>query len=181
MKCNTSSLWEPLRRTDMTGQPGYRTMEMIGGSSASYLARTPCVPLFCTLFNKGGNKRAFRLPGEGGDHFYCKVEPSPGHIRCRPLRCDRASLSGHISGSLRCPEKQSSTGLLLTYLAVGCPISLGPLKCQNLSQLSISDKISLRIFPFERCHSNTREQRGIKKEWREQSKHRPPNNLWSLL
>ena len=30
----------------MTGRPGYRTMEMIGGSSEPYLARTPCVPLF---------------------------------------------------------------------------------------------------------------------------------------
>ena len=67
----------------MTGRPGYRTMEMIGGSSASYLARTPCVPLFYTLFNKGGSRRAFRPPGEGGDHFHCTVEPSPGHIRCR--------------------------------------------------------------------------------------------------
>ena len=50
----------------MTGRPGYRTMEMIGGSSASYLARTPCVPLFSTLFNRGGNRRAFRLLGAGG-------------------------------------------------------------------------------------------------------------------
>ena len=32
---------------------------MNGGSSAPYLARTPCVPLFCTLFNRGGNRRAF--------------------------------------------------------------------------------------------------------------------------
>ena len=30
----------------LTGRPGRRTMEMIGGSSVSYLARTPCVPLF---------------------------------------------------------------------------------------------------------------------------------------
>ena len=30
----------------MTGRPGYRTMEMNGGSSAPYLARAPCVPLF---------------------------------------------------------------------------------------------------------------------------------------
>ena len=37
----------------MTGRPGYRTTEMIGGSSASYLARTPGVPLFCTLFKRG--------------------------------------------------------------------------------------------------------------------------------
>ena len=68
---------------NMTGRPGCRTMEMIGGSSVSYLARTPYVPLFSTLFNRGGNRRAFRLPGESGDHFHCTVEPSPGHIRRR--------------------------------------------------------------------------------------------------
>ena len=69
-------------------------MEMIGGSSASYLSRTPCVPLFCAMFSKGGNRRAFRLPWEGGDHSHCTVEPSSGHIRCRfgnkfppPLMC----------------------------------------------------------------------------------------------
>ena len=55
--------------TDMTGRPGYRTMEMIGGSSAPYLARTPCVPLFCTSFNRVGNKERFRLPGAGGGSF----------------------------------------------------------------------------------------------------------------
>ena len=31
---------------NMTGRPGCRAMEMIGGSSVSYLACTPCVPLF---------------------------------------------------------------------------------------------------------------------------------------
>ena len=56
---------------------------MNGGSSAPHLACTPCVPLFFTLFNRGGNRRAFRLRGAGGDHFHCTVEPSPGHIRCR--------------------------------------------------------------------------------------------------
>ena len=49
--------------------------------------RTSLVPplrsLVCTLFNKGGSRGAFRLPGAGGDHFHCTVEPSPGHIRCR--------------------------------------------------------------------------------------------------
>ena len=55
---------------------------MNGGSSAPYLARTPRVPLLCTLlFTKGGSRMAFRLPGEGGDHFHCAVGPSPGHIR----------------------------------------------------------------------------------------------------
>ena len=72
-----------LSGTDMTGRPGHRTMEMIGRSSASYLARTPCVPLFSTLFSKAGNRKAFRLRGAGGDHVHCTVEPSPGHIRCR--------------------------------------------------------------------------------------------------
>ena len=52
--------------TDMTGRPGYRTMEMIGGSSAPYLARTPCVPLFCTSFNRVGNKERVRLPATRG-------------------------------------------------------------------------------------------------------------------
>ena len=37
-------------------------------SSALYLARTPCVPLFCRLFTRGGNRRAFGLTGAGGDH-----------------------------------------------------------------------------------------------------------------
>ena len=31
---------------NMTGRPGYWTMEMNGGSSAAYLACTPCVSLF---------------------------------------------------------------------------------------------------------------------------------------
>ena len=34
-----------------------RTVEMNGGSSTSYLACAPCVPLFCSLFNRGGNIR----------------------------------------------------------------------------------------------------------------------------
>ena len=55
----------------MSGRPGCWTMEMIGGSCASYLARTPFVPLFCTCLNTGGNRRAFRLPGEGGENLHC--------------------------------------------------------------------------------------------------------------
>ena len=58
-----------LSMPNMTGRPGYRTMEMNGGSSAPYLACTPCVPLFSTLFTRGGNRRAFRLPGAGGGSF----------------------------------------------------------------------------------------------------------------
>ena len=70
---------------NMTGRRGCQTMEMTGGSSVPYLARTSCVPLFCALFSRGRNRTAFRLPGAGGDHFPCMVEPSPGHIQCRIL------------------------------------------------------------------------------------------------
>ena len=35
---------------DMTGQPGCQTMETFGGSTASYLARTPRIPLFVLVF-----------------------------------------------------------------------------------------------------------------------------------
>ena len=38
-RCETSG-------TNMTGRPGHRTMEVNGGSSVSYLARTPCVDSF---------------------------------------------------------------------------------------------------------------------------------------
>ena len=51
---------------NMTGRPGYRTKEMNGGSPAPYLARTPYVPLFCTLLTRGGNRKGFGLPGAGG-------------------------------------------------------------------------------------------------------------------
>ena len=51
---------------NMTRRPGHRRMEMNGGSSASYLACTPRIPLFCTLFHRGGNRGAFRPPGAGG-------------------------------------------------------------------------------------------------------------------
>ena len=65
-------------------QWGYRTLEMNGGSAAPYLVCTPCVPLFCALFNRGGNRRALEV--RAGDHFRCTVEPLPGHIRCQALK-----------------------------------------------------------------------------------------------
>ena len=55
----------------------------------------PLRSLSCTLFNKGGSRGAFRLPGTGGDHFHCTVEPSPGHIRCR-VSSIRASSSPKV-------------------------------------------------------------------------------------
>ena len=75
---------------NMTGRPECQTMEMIGGSSAPYLVRTPCVP----SFNRGGNKGVLDYQGRPGDHFHCTVELSPGHIRCR--NTDSIRLSGPL-------------------------------------------------------------------------------------
>ena len=68
---------------NMTGRPGYRTMEMNGGSSASYLACTPCVPWFVHCLIRAETEELLDYQGRAGDHFHCTVEPSPGHIRCR--------------------------------------------------------------------------------------------------
>ena len=70
---------------NMTGRPGYPTIEMFGGSSAPYLACTPCVPLFCTSFNRVETEGLLDYQGRAGDHVHCTVEPSPGHIRCRKV------------------------------------------------------------------------------------------------
>ena len=40
-----------------------------GNDSAPHLACTPFVPLFCTLFKRGGSRSAFRLPGAGRGSF----------------------------------------------------------------------------------------------------------------
>ena len=72
-------------------------MEMHGGSSAPYLACTPCVPLFCTLFEKGVETEALLdYQGWAGDHVHCTVEPSPGHIRCRNFELFRLRLIGRL-------------------------------------------------------------------------------------
>ena len=58
-------------------------MEINGGSPVSYLARSPCVPLFYAWFDRSGNGRALRPSGEGR---HCTVDPSLGHIQCRVVQ-----------------------------------------------------------------------------------------------
>ena len=41
--------WNLMSMPNKIGRSGCRTMEINEGSPASYLARTPCVPVFCTL------------------------------------------------------------------------------------------------------------------------------------
>ena len=113
---------------NVTGQRGYRTMEMSGGSSAPYLACTPCVPLFCILFNRGGSRRASRLPGAGGDRLHCMVEPSPGHIRCRRAfrRLAGGELplwrTGRLRGSDMCPPFRDPLNRLNAMLSLLHPL-----------------------------------------------------------
>ena len=65
-KVYVSKIDVPLSMPNMTGRPGYRTMEMNGGSSAPYLACTPCVPLFCALLNRGGTEELLDYQGRAG-------------------------------------------------------------------------------------------------------------------
>ena len=53
--------------TDMIGRPADCMMEMNGGTTASYLARSPRIPL-----------TACRLPGTTWYRFRCTVEPLLG-------------------------------------------------------------------------------------------------------
>ena len=48
-------------------------------------SRVPLASSYLCLFHRVGNKERFRLPGAGGEHFHCTVDPSPGHIRCRKI------------------------------------------------------------------------------------------------
>ena len=65
---------------NMTGRPGYWTMEMNnGGSSVPYLSCTLC---FVLRFIGVETEVLLDYQGRAGDHFHCTVEPSPGHIRC---------------------------------------------------------------------------------------------------
>ena len=51
---------------DMTGRPGRRTMEMFGGSTASYLACTPRIPLFVLIFVGLETKNVLDYQGRAG-------------------------------------------------------------------------------------------------------------------
>ena len=84
----TNSLfkYQPGKRVlgaDMTGRPGDCRAEINGRSIATYLVRTPCVPLFMLVLRGLEAIGGFRLPGATWDHFGCTVELPPGHIRCR--------------------------------------------------------------------------------------------------
>ena len=80
---------------------------MNGGSSAPCSLVPLALPCYVHCLHRGGNRRVFRLPGAGGDHFHFTVEPSPVHIRCR-LFCPSLGLSRFFRDfpdlSRDCPE-----------------------------------------------------------------------------
>ena len=69
---------------NMIGGPGYRTMEMNGGSSAPHPACTPCVPLFCTSFSRGGSR----------SDWSSKIQKRYPQIRKLPRNCRFCISSG---------------------------------------------------------------------------------------
>ena len=74
----------------MIGRPGDGMMEMNGGSTALYLVRAPCVPVFLPMSRGQEANGLFRgdvdFQGRRGlPSFRCAVEPLPCHIWCRRL------------------------------------------------------------------------------------------------
>ena len=77
------AVWKTLTVTlttampNMTGRPGCRTMEMNGGSSASYLARTPCVPFFVLCLIRVEAEGLLAFQGRAGITSIARWNPRP--------------------------------------------------------------------------------------------------------
>ena len=116
-------------------------MEMIGGSSAPYLARTPCVPLFCTSFNRVGNKERFRLPGGGGGGSF----PLYGGTFARSYSVSNLGLFRHFFDT---PGRQAREHLLEDFLGISGPEGLGtPVwRLQSQRLLLLAAALHLGVF-----------------------------------
>ena len=85
---------------------GYRTMEMIGGSSASYLACAPCVPSFCTLFIRGGNRRVLDYQGRAGIISIVRWNLRPVIFGVEGSRRPQDGHTRELSFWVRCRERE---------------------------------------------------------------------------
>ena len=99
---------------NMTGRPGCRTMEWREEVPRRISLAPFAFPFLCTWFNRGGSRRAFRLPGEGGDHIYCTVEPLPGHSRCRKMRNFLHHQKSLANGDFLCDSTISTSPRAIT-------------------------------------------------------------------
>ena len=109
----------PKEMPHVTG-PGCQTME--NGLRRTSLAR-PSVTLLCTLFNRGGNRRRLRPPGEGGDHVHCTVEPPRGHTRCRSPKKSKIPTPG-AQQKQRQTQKSQTIVMLFLLLCQCAPRSV---------------------------------------------------------
>ena len=68
--------------TKGTGHRGgqWKGMEEVQRRTSLAPLASPCFTLSLLSLEA---EEGFSLPGEGGDHFHCAVEPSSGHIRYR--------------------------------------------------------------------------------------------------
>ena len=83
------------------GRSRCQIMDMNGGNSASYLARTPCILLFCTLCKRGEHRKALDYQGRAGIISIVRWKLSPGHTRYRSKCRLKISLSEvHVRGRI---------------------------------------------------------------------------------
>ena len=73
---------------NMTGRPGYRTMEEVPRRTSLVPLAFPCF-VHCSI--------GVEIPGAGRDHFHCTVEPSPGVERNTDVLNDNGPNSGKQS------------------------------------------------------------------------------------
>ena len=96
---------------DQAGRPGCRAFEINGGSSASYLACAPCIPLFCTLVNSVVNRRPFGLPGRAGVISIARwnLRPVIFAVDCGPALPRIPEKSLNLKNLLNSPKHSANT------------------------------------------------------------------------
>ena len=132
---------------------------MNGGSSAPYLARTPCVPLFCTLFNRGGNRRAFRLPGGRAGiisivQWNLRLVVFGVENRRRLLGEDAPRVSSRFFLAVKNVVKFSVTNLKPVFFFQKILTEILPSKSHQIFHSQISNFISLNFWDRSRAKKN---------------------------
>ena len=104
---------------NVTGRPGCRTTEMNGGSSASYLASTPCVPLFALRLIGVDTEGLLDYQGRAGIISIVQSNPRLVIFCADSFRKEKDEFSGprSLSHSLRWSERERKTGAKHLHLA----------------------------------------------------------------
>ena len=108
----------PVSMPNMTGRLGYRTMEMNGGSSAPYLACTPCVPLFVLCSISVETEGLLDFQGWAGIISIVRWNLRPVIFGVDDCRCVRPHLKSETALGLgRDASKNSRLTFFLALLA----------------------------------------------------------------